>query len=175
MFAFPRVDHQCGGGGCACLNPNFISHKPAASSCCRLVLLLLLPQNPEYTGDNKSYARSLKKTAAAVEYIQLDVAGPVTQRELSQASAAYMQNINANSSSSSSGGRGDGQAAAAAGAAAGQDEDAFLRFSVRFRQRDGGPQEVATEVSHFKKVDGTTWLYFNEVEFIRDGAGANSS
>lgn len=102
--------------------------------------MLLLLQNPEHTGNNKSYAKSLRSTAAAVEYLQLDVRGPVPLQELPQ---AY------NSSSSSS-----GEAAA---------DDAFLRFSVKFRPRDGGREQVANEISHFKRVDGE-WLYANEVD-----------
>lgn len=55
------------------------------------------------------------------------------------------------------------QAAAGAAAVAESDEDAFLRFSVRFRRRDGGPEQTVEEVSHFKLVGGE-WLYFNEVD-----------
>lgn len=58
------------------------------------------------------------------------------------------------------------QAAAAAGEAekeAAGKEDAFLRFSVKFRPRDGGPEQVVDEVSHFK-LEGGEWLYFNEVD-----------
>jgi hypothetical protein len=105
-------------------------------------LLLLLLQNPEHTGNNKSYAKSLRSTAAAVEYLQLDVGGPVPLQELPQA-------YHSSSSSSSS-----GEAAA---------DDAYLRFSVKFRPRDGGREQVANEISHFKRVDGE-WLYFNEVD-----------
>jgi uncharacterized protein YchJ len=44
------------------------------------------------------------------------------------------------------------------------EEDAFLRFSVKFRPRaEKGPPQTVNEVSHFKKVDGE-WLYYNEVD-----------
>jgi len=110
-------------------------------------------QNPEYTGDDRSYARSLKKTAAGVEYIQLDINGPVEQQELPQ---AYLKGLSSSSSSS---------AESAAAAADDAVDDVFVRFSVKWRPRSdgGGSQQVANEVSHFKRVDGT-WLYFNEVD-----------
>jgi uncharacterized protein YchJ len=41
--------------------------------------------------------------------------------------------------------------------------DAYLKFSVKWRQRSGGPQELSTEVSHFKQVNGA-WLYYAMVE-----------
>jgi hypothetical protein len=51
----------------------------------------------------------------------------------------------------------------AAAAAAADGEDAFLMFSVKFRPREGGGEQVVNEISHFRKVDGQ-WLYFNEVD-----------
>jgi hypothetical protein len=113
-----------------------------------LLLLLLLLQNPEHTGNNKSYAKVVRKTAAGVEYLQLDIAGQVPLQELPQ---SYLSKVSSSSSSSSS----SGEAAA--------DDDAFLRFSVRFRPRDSGENQVVTEVSHFKRVDGE-WLYYDEVD-----------
>lgn len=131
--------------------PRQVILQPSTNTyACACVLWL---QNPEYTGDDRSYARSLKKTAAGVEYIQLDIKGPVEQQELPQ---AYLKALSSSSSSAES---------AAAAAADDAVDDVFLRFSVKWRPRaeGGGAQQVANEISHFKRLDGT-WLYFNEVD-----------
>jgi uncharacterized protein YchJ len=79
-------------------------------------------------------------------------------QDLPQAYRNTLATASSNSSSSSG-----AQPPAAAAAAAADGEDAFLKFSVKFRPREGGGEQVVNEISHFRKVDGQ-WLYFNEVD-----------
>jgi uncharacterized protein YchJ len=54
--------------------------------------------------------------------------------------------------------------AAVDAASSSSEDDAYLKFTVRWRQRGvGGPEEPATETSHFKKVNGN-WLYYAAVQ-----------
>jgi hypothetical protein len=100
-------------------------------------------QNSEHTGDPITYAKNVQKTARLTEFVGLTVLGtPGTEP-----SAAAAADSGPSSSSSSS-----------------SEDDAFLKFTVRWRQRGvGGPEELATETSHFKRVNGN-WLYYASVQ-----------
>jgi uncharacterized protein YchJ len=112
-------------------------------------------QNEEHTGDAVTYAKDVQRTARLTEFLGLKILGPPAaaaaesqQAAASEATSRLEQSSSSSSSSSSDGGN----------------DDAFLRFTVRWRQRGvGGPEEFITETSHFKRVNGA-WLYYAQVE-----------
>ncbi|WIA23711.1 hypothetical protein OEZ85_000398 [Tetradesmus obliquus] len=108
------------------------------------------PENPEHTGDPLTYAKSVQRTARITEFLGLKVLGApdADQPAAAAATASEAQATSGLDSSSSSR----------------SDEDAYLKFTVRWRERGlGGPEGLATEVSHFKRVNGA-WLYYAAVQ-----------